>query len=465
MSYLHLASAANSSSSTTPSSYLHVNSNGGVSTVPSAIGSNSSSLFGSVGGGKQWTTIGQPTSSSPSSSSSLAQQLLMKQQQQQQLLNNQQTNSLSSSSSSSHFDSILGLTMASALSSHTQMEKNFELQQEDFPPLPHRSNSHEPSLSSSSSTNVQPLYQSQYSSSSSILTSNHHQQMTNGFSSSQQQQQQQHSQSQSPISFKTSIDALSTLISRHQSSGNNKTSSTTAISNPQQVSNTSSSTTNLNGLPSSTITDQYGLVGLLQIIQQTEKNPDTSTLLNCDLTTLGLSMESQNDLYPSFLSPFSDSQARPYEIDYQVPFEYQMGMQIREKLPPLNFNTLNEDTLFFLFYLFGNDHVQLLAAAELYRRDWRYHKEERIWLTRIKNIMPDQKYEAYETGVYCVFDVQLWRKTHKSMRIDYDKLDVNPASKQQQQQDLITSKLLQQQSSVQQQQYAPVSSYNTNPSR
>jgi len=125
MSYLHLASTANSSSSSTPSSYLHVNSNGGVSTVPSPLGSNSPSLFGSVGGGKQWTTIGQPSSSSSSSSSTLTQQILMKQQQQQQhLLNNQQTNSLNSSSS--HFDSILGLTMASALasSSQTQMEKN-----------------------------------------------------------------------------------------------------------------------------------------------------------------------------------------------------------------------------------------------------------------------------------------------------------------------------------------------------
>jgi len=126
MSYHHLASAANSSSSSTPSSFLHVNSNGGVSTIPSSLGSNSPSLFGSVGGGKQWTTIGQPSSSS-SSSSALTQQLLMKQQQQQQhLLNNQQTNSLNSSSSSSHFDSILGLTMASALasSSQTQIEKN-----------------------------------------------------------------------------------------------------------------------------------------------------------------------------------------------------------------------------------------------------------------------------------------------------------------------------------------------------
>jgi len=134
-------------------------------------------------------------------------------------------------------------------------------------------------------------------------------------------------------------------------------------------------------------------------------------------------MESSNDLHPSFVSPFSDNQARAYEIDYQVPVEYQMGMQIREKLPQVNFSTLNEDTLFFLFYLFGNDYVQLSAATELYKRDWRYHKEERLWLTRIKNIMPDHKYDTYETGVYCVFDVQLWRKTHKSMRIDYDKLD------------------------------------------
>ena len=127
MSYLHLAPAANSSSSSTPSSFLHINSNGGVSTVPSSIGSNSPSLFGTVGAGKQWTTIGQQLSSSSSSSpSTLTQQLLMKQQQQQHLLNNQQTNSLSSSSSSSHFDSILGLTMASALasSSQTQIEKN-----------------------------------------------------------------------------------------------------------------------------------------------------------------------------------------------------------------------------------------------------------------------------------------------------------------------------------------------------
>ena len=112
MSYLHLASTANSSSSSTPSSYLHVNSNGGVSTIPSSLTPNSSSLLGSIGGGKQWTTIGQPSSTS---SSSLAQQLLMKQPN---LLNIQQP-------TSSPFDSILGSPLTST--SQTQMEKNVKI--------------------------------------------------------------------------------------------------------------------------------------------------------------------------------------------------------------------------------------------------------------------------------------------------------------------------------------------------
>lgn len=109
------------------------------------------------------------------------------------------------------------------------------------------------------------------------------QSMTNGFNPSQQSQNQ-HSQSQSPVSFKSSIDALSSLISRYQVSANNKNSTVT------NNSSTAPTMININSLPSSTITDQYGLVGLLQMIQQAEKNPDTAMLLNFDLTTLGLSM-------------------------------------------------------------------------------------------------------------------------------------------------------------------------------
>ena len=94
------------------------------------------------------------------------------------------------------------------------------------------------------------------------------------------------------------MDTINTFMSRHQVSVNGKNSSLTNNSTttlqqvPTNSSTSGTSTLNTNGLPSSTITDQYGLVGLLQMIQQAEKNPDTATLLNCDLTTLGLSTSS-----------------------------------------------------------------------------------------------------------------------------------------------------------------------------
>lgn len=144
----------------------------------------------------------------------------------------------------------------------------FELQQEDFPPLPHRSQSHDSAPSSSS--HIPPTYQSQFSSSG---QSN----LSNGYTAPSQ-----HPQSQSPVSFKSSIEPFSALISRH-----NKTSPLTSNATSTNVSTGSSSATLSQS--GSTITDQYGLAGLLQMIQQAEKNPESSMLLNFDLTTLGLS--------------------------------------------------------------------------------------------------------------------------------------------------------------------------------
>ncbi|CAF1261530.1 unnamed protein product, partial [Didymodactylos carnosus] len=446
------------------SSYLHPMSG----TSPSYLHMASSTYLHNMAppGTKQWTTVGSSQQQQMTSSTT------NKQQQQQH-----------SSQQSSQLQQLDGLTnhlsqnsLTNNLipsTSQTQLEKNFELQQEDFPPLPksatisqnqeststissqQTSNNLLPSVSSSSSSSQHPFNNYSATSSNSL----------NGFTSLNDLKQLQQlqtssspyhhtSSSPSPTIFKSSVDQMNTLLNRQQSIPASQSTSLSNSQHPQYIkqlsqqpsgsgsstSNSSSSTSvgfaallaahqahasqqqqqqqNLsntnstsgqtttsvigsngtvtaisgqtsnggnvtigNTLPSSTITDQYGLVGLLQIIQQAEKDPIASTLLNCDLTTLGLSMESSTDLYPSFISPFVDQQARPHEIDYQVPYEYQMGMQIRDKLPQVKFDQLNEDTLFFLFYLFGNDYIQISAANELYRRDWRYHKDERIWLT------------------------------------------------------------------------------------
>jgi hypothetical protein len=46
----------------------------------------------------------------------------------------------------------------------------------------------------------------------------------------------------------------------------------------------------------------------------------------------------------------------------------------RDKLAPVKLNRYKDDILFFMFYTNVGDVLQLAAAAELYNRDWRYHK-------------------------------------------------------------------------------------------
>jgi CCR4-NOT transcription complex subunit 2 len=99
---------------------------------------------------------------------------------------------------------------------------------------------------------------------------------------------------------------------------------------------------------------------------------------------------------------------------------------IREKLPPPKLNRYSDDLLFYLYYNNGGDFLQLAVAAELYGRDWRYHKDDRVWVTRMPGVEPSMKTSTYERGTYYYFDCQNWRKTAKEFHLDYDKLEDRP---------------------------------------
>jgi CCR4-NOT transcription complex subunit 2 len=47
-----------------------------------------------------------------------------------------------------------------------------------------------------------------------------------------------------------------------------------------------------------------------------------------------------------------------------------------------NLPKLNLDSLFYMFYGMPKDAFQALAAEELYKRDWRYHGEAKLWFKR-----------------------------------------------------------------------------------
>lgn len=183
----------------------------------------------------------------------------------------------------------------------------------------------------------------------------------------------------------------------------------------------------IKNIPRSMLTDQYGVVGLLAFIKAAESDPTLVHLaLGNDLTTLGLNLNSPDNLYHKFQSPFSKQPCRPQDVDFFVPSEYLTNAHVREKLAPIKLNRYGEDLLFYVYYTNPGDVLQLAAAAELYNRDWRYHKEERIWITRAPGVDPRVKSSTYEQGTYYYFDCQNWRKVAKEFLLEYEKLEERP---------------------------------------
>merc|ERR1712241_1255134 len=181
-------------------------------------------------------------------------------------------------------------------------------------------------------------------------------------------------------------------------------------------------------IPANMVVDQFGMIGLLTFIRAAETDPNLVSLaLGADLTTLGLNLNSEVNLFPTFGGPWAETPCRPQDIDFHVPHEYLTNTAIREKLAPVKLNRYKDDILFYMFYTNVGDVLQLAAAAELYNRDWRYHKEERVWITRAPGMVPAEKTASYERGTYYFFDISCWRKVPKEFHLDYDKLEDRPS--------------------------------------
>lgn len=179
-------------------------------------------------------------------------------------------------------------------------------------------------------------------------------------------------------------------------------------------------------IPMGMVTDQFGMIGLLSFLRIADSDPALVSLaLGTDLTNLKLDLNSQETLYNSFPGPWSDQPLKPYEIDYAVPSEYLVHNSVKDKLACLKdkLSRYGEDILFFLFYMFPNDLMQLAASQELFQRDWRYHKDEKVWITRAPGCPPTDKSQTYERGTYIFFDPQTWRRQPKDFLLEYDRLE------------------------------------------
>lgn len=82
----------------------------------------------------------------------------------------------------------------------------------------------------------------------------------------------------------------------------------------------------------------------------------------------------------------------------------------------------SDETLFYIFYTMPSDVMQEMAAIELQTRNWRYHKEIHLWLTKDPLSEPVQQNNTSEQGVYIFFDPVSWEKLKKEYFLVYSSI-------------------------------------------
>mmetsp|Transcript_3434 Transcript_3434/g.4787 ORF Transcript_3434/g.4787 Transcript_3434/m.4787 type:complete len:455 (+) Transcript_3434:75-1439(+) len=149
------------------------------------------------------------------------------------------------------------------------------------------------------------------------------------------------------------------------------------------------------------LSGDFGLLGLLGVIRMSDADRN-ALALGSDLTTLGLNLNSSDQLYSTFASPWSESPTTR-EPQYQLPMCYYM------QPPALKTGHLSKfqlETLFYIFYALPKDVLQAYAAQELYSREWRYHVDLKLWFKRAG---PSDGVTNTGNGLqYIYFDINSW---------------------------------------------------------
>jgi CCR4-NOT transcription complex subunit 2 len=188
----------------------------------------------------------------------------------------------------------------------------------------------------------------------------------------------------------------------------------------------------------SAVGDSFGLLGLQSVVMQppdTQEGANMLTLMRgFDLATLGLHVVQSEPIHPTMASPWLDA-APVIQPDFAVPACYAV------QSPRLSFQAFQKfqlETLFYVFYSMPRDVLQVAAAQELYNRDWRFHKTQQLWLTKILNKEPTVKHTTFEKGTYKVFNAATWAyEEREDFVLEYSSIEEMKApvvSSQQQQQ-------------------------------
>ncbi|GJJ76197.1 CCR4-NOT transcription complex subunit 2 [Entomortierella parvispora] len=223
----------------------------------------------------------------------------------------------------------------------------------------------------------------------------------------------------SPLSAPSS--AVPSTTGQSATSSQTGTTQSGAASNTSRQNDTAAPSKDLQNAAGSNLErhDRFGLFGMLGVIRMADQDSTTLTL-GRDLTTLGLSLNSADPLYGTFASPWFEVPASSdVEAEFHVPacYNVQPPPSAQAKL-----SSVMDETLFYMFYSMPRDALQDAAAAELYNRQWRYHKELRLWLMKDQT-SEQSKTPTFERGSYIFFDPNSWEKVKKDFIVMYDALE------------------------------------------
>jgi NOT2 / NOT3 / NOT5 family len=156
--------------------------------------------------------------------------------------------------------------------------------------------------------------------------------------------------------------------------------------------------------------DGYGILGLLGVIRTPDRDLNVLAL-GTDLTTLNLNLNTAEPLHASFAHPWTDAPATK-EPALTLPSSYRVP---QPALKTGHFSKFSVGTLIYIFYSMPRDVLQAYAAQELYNREWRFHRDTKLWFRKESMTVAPAAGSAAAaaaagTSEYVYWDVSVWEK-------------------------------------------------------
>lgn len=164
---------------------------------------------------------------------------------------------------------------------------------------------------------------------------------------------------------------------------------------------------------------------------------DHSMTLGADLSSmlhsLGIPRDSKrHKVLDTFQSPWAETSRSEVEPRFFIPDSFlNIPHVLHSQTTPPCFDSVQQDqqrvalfqdeTLFYLFYKHPGTVIQELTYLELRKRNWRYHKTLKAWLTKDPKMEPVVSSDGLsERGSYVFFDPQRWEKCQRDFLLFYN---------------------------------------------